>query len=1067
MARAAGTSATRPDSADRPAIRARLLGKVELAVGDRILLDGDWPRRTARSLLLLLATPGHSLPRDRVLDTLWPDAPLDTARNALYIALHALRRVLEPDLAGGRASSYVEATTSAIQIPAQPGCVVDVDEFEARLHQARTAAPLDRRHLLRQAVAGYGGDLLADDPYVDWPVARRESLRQAWERAVLDLAALDLGAGEPLAAVPALETLVAADETLEEAHRSLMHAFAAAGQPDRARRQYERCARALREQLGEEPSAASRDLLAALSRDSPPARLHGTPRRPAFRSLPSPPTRLIGREAEFVRIQELLWDERVRLVTLTGPGGIGKTHLALAVADALAADFRDGVVFVGLASLRDPDHVLPPIAQAIGVRDDDRTAPLGERLTEALQDREILLVVDNVEHVIDAAPVVAGVLGRATGVKVLATSRERLRLRGEHEIEIPPLETVDPAARPSTPIVARNESVALLVDRLRTIRGGFAVTADNALSLATICRRLDGIPLAIELAAAWSKYVSLPELAARLDHPLDLLTDGPRDLPPRHQTLRAAIAWSHDLLSPDQQTLFRRLAVFAGGFTLAAAEAVCGPQGSGGRGQGSDGAFSPDPRPLPPVPSVLAGLAALRDQGLLHGPADRDSDRFDMLETIRAFAVERLTECGEATQTRSRHAHWDAALAERAGPELDGAGQDRWVDRLGVELDNLRAALRWGLDHDPAVALALAGAIWRFWDLRGLLSEGQHWLESALAADHGPSRAARALVQHGAGTLALLRGDFDRASPRLEEARATAEAVGDNRLLGRATAGLGAVAFYLGRYAEAETLLSRGSAICEAAGDRWGAASALLELALSVYFLGRSEDARAVIDRGMGDAETVGDRRLLARLLVVGGQFAAWEEDHEASVAYLTRALRLCEERDDRDGAARAHLRLGEALGYAGDAGGARRHFDEALGVFHDLGRVFSVATALFYRAALAPSADPAANLADLQESVRLWRRLGSIHTLDALQAISGFLLRRGVAVPATRLCAAVATYRERHALPLRVERYRRDLTRQIATARAVLPAGTFAAAWSAGSALTLDQVIAEALALA
>jgi DNA-binding SARP family transcriptional activator len=280
----------------RPPIHARLLGQVDLAVGERVLIDKDWPRRSARSLLLLLlATPGHALPRERVLDSLWPASTPEAARNALYIALHTLRRVLEPDLVGGRASSYVEVSTETIRIGTSPGCQVDVDAFAAWLTRARSTGQ-DTRSLLREAVTAYRGDLLADEPYADWPVARREALRQAWQRAVLDLAELDAAVGEPLASVAALDALLASDPTLEDAHRVVIRAYAAAGQLDLARRQYERCVAALREHLDEAPSQPTVALIASLDRLAPAAPVPAN--RPRFRRPPVPPTPLIGRDDE-------------------------------------------------------------------------------------------------------------------------------------------------------------------------------------------------------------------------------------------------------------------------------------------------------------------------------------------------------------------------------------------------------------------------------------------------------------------------------------------------------------------------------------------------------------------------------------------------------------------------------------------------------------------------------------------------------------------------------------------------------------------------------------------------
>ncbi|MGI8643262.1 MAG: AfsR/SARP family transcriptional regulator, partial [Thermomicrobiales bacterium] len=426
-----------------PPIRAHLLGDVRISVGTRPIMDNDWPRRNARRLLLLLLiSPGHRLPRDRVIDLLWPELSPARATNALYVALHGLRRVLEPDLAKGRASAYIDSSAETIGICAAASAIVDLDAFDAALASATAAAPGARRPALRQALTLYTGQLLPADLYDDWAVGRREAVQLAWEDAILELAALDVAAGEPQATVAPLEHLLATDATHEAAHRALMRAYAASGQRDRALRQYVRCRTALEEALGAEPDDETEGLHDAI-RAATPEPLAADTVSSRFNNLPAPAAPIVGREREVEAIQGLLWRQDVRLVTLTGAGGIGKTRLAIEVATGLVEDFADGIAFVPLATVREPSLVLPTIARSLGVGE-EATQGLATTLTDYLCSREFLLVLDNMEQILDASSDIGELLGTCPRLTVLITSRERLQLRGEHVHEVPALTVPHP-----------------------------------------------------------------------------------------------------------------------------------------------------------------------------------------------------------------------------------------------------------------------------------------------------------------------------------------------------------------------------------------------------------------------------------------------------------------------------------------------------------------------------------------------------------------------------------------------------------------------------------------------
>ncbi len=569
---------------------------------------------------------------------------------------------------------------------------------------------------------------------------------------------------------------------------------------------------------------------------------------PNVAALPIPRTRLIGRAGERSTARTHLLDEAVPVLTLTGPGGSGKTRLALAIADDVADHFADGVVWVDLAPLADPDLVPATVARALGLVPAPGL-PIDEQLIRELRPRQALLLLDNCEHLVEAASdLAADLLHACPAVQVLATSRAPLHFRGEQELPVEPFPL--PVADASPEVLAANDAVRLFVERAHAVVPSFALNDANASMVAVICRQLDGLPLAIELAASRMKLLSPAALLAQMADRLRLLRGGQRDLPARHQTIRDTIAWSYTLLEPDTQILFRRLSVFAGGFTLDAAEVVAGGERREA-GERSDGS-SPASR-LPPPAFVLDLLAALVDHSLVRRAEGEGETRFTMLETIREFGLAELAAAGEEAEVRQRHAAWCRAMVEALDLHHTMQGDAPRLAPLVPEQDNIRQALAWFAAQGDALSLnVMSAAMSIFWPSFGQFAEARTWLQQAIALDDGVPTLTRARVWNEAGWLAMLQGELDVAEPLRDKGLELSRAAGDPFLLAESILARGTLAFWQGDLEWAAALMEEGRQAFLAIGAEFAAAP--VKAGAAVNFLGNialvSGDLTLAIERG-------------------------------------------------------------------------------------------------------------------------------------------------------------------------------------------------------------------------
>jgi predicted ATPase/DNA-binding SARP family transcriptional activator len=944
-----------------------LTGTVSIGDGaGRLHLTGTalGPRgRTALAYLVL--ERDRPVPRDELADTVWGEGVPPTWRAALRGVLARVRTVLAEDVVE---DMVMTCTHGCYQLRLPPQVIVDVEAAAADLSAARFA--LDHDDAEGACRLGAEAVTVARRRFLPgasgrWVEQRQAELRELQVEALETLSDAAVALGDPARALRAAEEALSLQPLRESAYVRVMIAHARAGNDGEALRAYERCRTVLVEELGACPSATTEAaFLALLGTEASSA---PWPSFGAKGNLTKALTNLVGRDGEIEDLAHLL--SATRLLTLTGTGGVGKSRLAAEVAGRARRDHPDGIWMVELAGLSEAGLVAHQVRNAIGLPDPSGGDAL-ESLATHLSGRRLLLVLDNCEHLVSSvAELVAHVLPACPSVQALVTSREPLGVAGETVWTVPPLAAPDLDASQALEVLRGYPAVRLFTERAAAAAPGIDLRP-VAGAVAEICRRLDGLPLAIELAAARVQAMGVDEIADRLDDRFCLLASGPRGCPTRHRSLRAVLDWSHDALSPEEHRVFRSLSVFASGFTLGAVEVVCA-----------------DHDELSGVADSLSGLVA---RSLVAVERGTGSVRYRLLETVRQYAAERLVSHTELNEVRNRHLDWVLALAERAEPQLDGPQQGKWLEILDVEHDNLRAALDWSLASGRAADGArLAATLSRFWEIRGHLSEGRARLDTHLS--HVLAPPLRATVLTAAGILAQRQCDRTAARRHYLSSLALRRRLADRLGTISALNGLGNLAVGEGDLEAARACFEENLAVGRELDDAKITAASLVNLGVVIQYMvegGRIDRTQGVARAGECYEEALeryrglGDRYGIALTLENSGVLAPFGGDTEAARRLLEESLDIRRELGDQVGIAAATRFLGQLALGRGDYADARSLQEECLGIERALGNTTLVAADLASLAAIALERGDGAEAARLQsESTELASMLATAPT--------------------------------------------------------------------------------------
>jgi predicted ATPase/DNA-binding SARP family transcriptional activator len=1023
----------------------RILGPLEVWEASRPIPLGGAKQRALLAILVLEAN--RVVSTDRLIELLWGNEPPETVGNTLQVCVSQLRKILEP--------THQRGTPYAVLVSQPPGYAVhatsdqiDYLRFQLLVSEARErgikADPKAAADLLRQALGLWRGPPLADFATERFALAEAKRLDEMRLGAVEDRIEADLALGRHVQLVGELEALVSEHPLRERLRAQLMLALYRAGRQAEASEVFHKTRAVLVDELGMEPGAELQKLLKAILNQDPALDLTPRPEAllpPRLTNLPLALTSFVGRTSELAEVTSLC--SRSRMVTLTGAGGIGKTRLAIKVASELAASFRDGTWLVEFAPLNDPGLVPQTVAAVLGVREQPGV-PMTDSLIRYLESRQLLLVLDNCEHLIGAsAKLVDGLLRNCPDLRALATSREALGIDGESTWRVPSLAVPD-RNRPEAPeLLTHYGAVELFADRAVTALGSFELTDNSWPLVVQVCERLDGIPLAIELAVGKLRALSLAQVASRLNDRFHLLTGGNRTALPRQQTLQATIDWSYDLLPAAQQAVLRRLSVFAGGLDLEAAEAVCwdAPRQSA---------------------EVLGALTGLIDKSLLLMSTRNGEARYQLLETIGQYATIKLEAAGELEEARRRHSEWFLSFAERAQPELRGPNQLRWFERLEAEHDNLRAAFEWSMEQDSTDgALRLASAMGFFWMFQGHIAEGREWLERAIGKGSTGSRALQAVATAWAAQLAGDQYDYQMAVALAERSLRLFRELADDW-------GMGFCSLILGNQHLGQDELEAASQLFEESYIHFRQSGRLPDIAKSLdrlgfvsWVKGDYENAARLLGESRDLSNTVGNRWYVATTTVNLSQVALSQGRFVLAGELLGEALPLLTELKDVYHASVALHHQAVIARCDKDYPRALLLLEQSAAPLRELG------DPLFLNYCMGERGIVVWLQGNLNEALQLLRQSAAVslqmrdkaNLAKWIEALAGACGDGGELLTAATLSGAAEALREEIGAPLEPYEHA-DYSRRLETLRSSLGRAQFEKAWGVGRALPLEDLL-------